>query len=36
MATSIFDIKEIIPNDEDLEIVLKSSLDIWNNLISYL
>jgi len=36
MATSIFDNKEIVPNDEDLEDVLKSSLNIWNNLISYL
>ncbi|MCL2116258.1 MAG: DUF3788 domain-containing protein [Methanobrevibacter sp.] len=36
MATSIFDIKEIIPNDEDLEGVLKSSLDTFNKLISYL
>jgi len=36
MATSIFDNKEIIPNDEDLESVLKGSLDIWNDLISFL
>ena len=36
MATSIFDNKEIVPNDEDLENVLKSSFDAYNNLISYL
>jgi len=36
MPTSIFDNKEIVPNDEDLEDVLKSSLDTYNKLISYL
>ena len=36
MATSIFDNKEIVPNDEDLEDVLKSSLDTFNSLVSYL
>ena len=36
MATSIFDNKEIVPNDEDLQDVLKNSLDAYNKLISYL
>ena len=36
MATSIFDNKEIVPNDEDLENILKSSFDTYNKLISYL
>ena len=36
MATSIFDNKEIVPNDEDLEDVLKGSLDTYNKLISFL
>jgi len=36
MATSIFDNKEIVPNDEDLEDILKSSLDVYNKLISFL
>ena len=36
MATSIFDNKEIVPNDEDLENVLKSSLGVYNKLIFYL
>jgi len=36
MATSIFDIKEIVPDEEDLEGVLKSSFNAYNELISYL
>jgi len=36
MATSIFDNKEIVPNDEDLENILKSSLDAYSKLMSYL
>ena len=36
MATSIFDNKEIVPIEEDLEDVLKSSFDAFKNLISYL
>jgi len=36
MPTSIFDNKEIVPNDEDLENILKSSLNAYNKLISYL
>jgi len=36
MATSIFDNKEIVPNDEDLENILKSSLGAYNKLMSYL
>ncbi len=36
MPTSIFDNKEIVPCDEDLEDILKNSFDTFNNLISYL
>jgi hypothetical protein len=36
MATSIFDNKEIIPMEEDLDDVLNNSLSVWNNLIDYL
>jgi len=36
MAIGIFDNKEIVPNDEDLENILKSSLNAYNKLISYL
>jgi hypothetical protein len=35
-STSIFDNKEIVPSDEDLKDVLKSSFDTFNNLVSYL
>lgn len=36
MATSIFDIKEIVPEEDDLEKVLKDSIDLWNQLMNYL
>ena len=36
MAIGIFDNKEIVPNDEDLENVLKGSLSVYNELISFL
>jgi hypothetical protein len=36
MATSIFDNKEIVPNDEDLEDVLKNSFETYNELLYYL
>ena len=36
MATSIFDNKEIVPIDEDLEDVLKNSFDSFSKLISFL
>ncbi|MGL6298371.1 MAG: DUF3788 domain-containing protein [Methanobacteriaceae archaeon] len=36
MATSIFDNKEIIPDEEDLKEVLKENMDLWNQLIKYL
>lgn len=36
MATSIFDNKEIVPNEEDLKEVLKENINIWNQLIDYL
>jgi len=36
MATSIFDKKEQQPNENDLEKVLKTSIDVWEHLIDYL
>ncbi len=36
MATSVFDIKEIVPEEDDLEEVLKDSINLWNQLINYL
>lgn len=36
MATSVFDIKEIVPEEDDLEKVLKDSIDLWNQLMNYL
>jgi hypothetical protein len=36
MATSIFDNKEIVPNEDDLKNVLKDKIEVWNQLISYL
>jgi len=36
MATSIFDIKERVPNEDDLKEVLKENLSVWNQLIDYL
>ena len=36
MATSIFDNKELIPDDNDLKEVLKENINIWNEFIDYL
>lgn len=36
MATSIYDNKAIVPNEEDLEKVLKNSYETWNHLIDCL